>query len=317
MMRSGLTQASLRDAFVTDLSAVWKWFGETNTEHTPYAFALYGMESAQQLIPQVLTEQALTSVAQDYVERGLYDEVTAARRALRYSVADSPLFKSFLGKLPTVDRLLTAHDTTLGTVNRSMVLVKAAVAALKKMDEMDVFGSEKKREGILLMIALDGVDEDWIDTRVKLLNPKKAYSRYVEATAPGGPFASCDVLAVSPDGRSIYAAGSGENSRAKAGSSDEFVSQITAFENDGRLTSRRWIYEFPGTGDSVRVMRCDHSDQTLIVLRAKYQKYRRTAVVMRFAPNSKRPLARNAIGCNSHSSRGSRWIHKELRQVLA
>ncbi len=22
-------------------------------------------------------------------------------------------------------------------------------------------------------------------------------------------------------------------------------------------------------------------------------------------------------GCNSHSSRGSRWIHKELRQVLA
>src|ERR1035437_7773190 len=139
--RSTLSPAKLRDAFVTDLAAAWAHFTKKHPNHTPYACVLYGTEGGcPSLVPQVLTEEGLTQVAQRYVDMGHHDTIEEARASLRYSVADSPFFSDLLDDLPTVNALFGPHAEALGDDDGYKVLAKTGMDALAKLDGNKLFG---------------------------------------------------------------------------------------------------------------------------------------------------------------------------------
>jgi hypothetical protein len=82
--------AELREAFKVDLANCWRHFQSLHPKETPYAYVLFGLEGTPHLYPHVLTEEGLEKAAKRYIENGHYEEISEARKALRYSIEDSP-----------------------------------------------------------------------------------------------------------------------------------------------------------------------------------------------------------------------------------
>jgi hypothetical protein len=94
MPPAGLTSAELRAAFVADISRVWQVVHEQRPNHVPYALIIDGRDGEGiYLVPHVLTAEGLAQVARRYVDTGHHDEFAEAADALRYSIADSPLWE--------------------------------------------------------------------------------------------------------------------------------------------------------------------------------------------------------------------------------
>jgi hypothetical protein len=235
--------AALRDAFINDLSAVWEYAQTTHGKDQPYALALYGVEGQPELFPQVLTEGGLSAVAAKYVERQMYETLDEARKALRFSVADSPLFREFAERLPTVRALWEPVAYTIDEIKGYDILAKAAIAAFKKLDEAGTFGKGEEREKVLLIVITEDTDVEWAEKSAKQSNPAGVFKKYQEATAVDGPYASTDAMVVAADGKSIYALKARENPKSKPGRDDEFINEIVGYDVQGFRVRLRWAYD--------------------------------------------------------------------------
>ena len=289
---SKLTPAKLRVAFKEDLAAAWTYFCAKHPDYTPYAFVLYGVEGRPRLSPHVLAEQSLTTVAQKYLEKGHHDTLDEARSALRYSVPDSPLFSELENQLSTVDAMVEPHATTLDETSGYALLARAAMAALKELDAEGLFGTGPDRERLLVMIVTEDTEKNWSMDSARRLNPKSVFQRFEAATKIEGTFIACNALAVSPDGRTLYAFGS----RAKEGEirhpDRQFDSEIYALNLQGQQLLRRWTF-LPGDSGSQRGFAPD--GQSVIVLRENYAKRTRQAILMRFAPDIREPIQQGTL----------------------
>jgi hypothetical protein len=298
--KSPIKVATLRDAFIQDLGEAWTYARAKHPGHTPYAFALYGVEGTPRLTPNVLTEQSLTQVAERYVAEGYQESLDEARAALRYSVPDSPLRDELNDRIPNVDAIVGPHEATLGETAGYDLLAKAAIEALKKLDAQGMFGKGRERERLLLIVVTEDTEVDWTTRSVRLLNPPGVVKRFAKETAVEGVFASCDSIAVALDGQSLYAAGSRANPTAKAGARNEFISELVSHDlvrgggGGGRL-ARRWVFTLPNAGDSVRRVACTPDGRSLFALRTRYDKARCDTLVLRFSPDSDVPLAQLQI----------------------
>lgn len=279
-----LSPTRLRKAFEADLAAAWTRFCAGHAKETPYAFALYGVEGGwPHLTPVVMTEESLTRVAGKYVEKGHYDTLEEARKALRYSTADSPHVRDLERSTPNVDKEFEPHAERLGDDEGYEALATAAMKALANLDAQGLFGTGTVRDQLLLIIITEDIDKDWSTPSAKKLNPKIVYDQFEQATAIEGEYASCSSLALSPDAKSLYCTGGRRYRPAKPGGKEEDVSEIIAFALDGFRLTRRWTFQFPTFGDSGRKVALSSDGRSLFVLRAQYQDKACHSLLLRFA----------------------------------
>ncbi len=297
--------AQLRDAFKIDLTACWRHALALHPDHTPYAFVLNGVEDTPHLYPHVLTEESLTQVARRYLGNGFYETLEEARKGLRYSVADSPHVAELEAKLTTVDGLVEPHEHLFDETTGYALLAKTAMDAFEQLDKEGIFGKGKQREQLLLMIITDECEKNWTVPSVKRLNSSTAFRRYEAETKIEGIYASCDTLAVLPDGRSLYFAGSREINPKSETSISEFV----ACDVVGSRLKRRWSFSLPHFGNSWRGVAFTH-DGTILTLRGKYSTDKCEAIIARFGPDSKTVLQEARVqgepACFGLSHDGSR-----------
>lgn len=288
---SNLKPAKIRDAFKQDLSAAWAYSRKQHPDHTPYAFVLYGVEGGPipLLGPHVLTEESLTQSAKRYVEQGHHESLDDARKALRYSVADSPHFADLQDHVPTVDALMEAKAESLDEDAGFLLLVKAGVQALSDLDAQGLFGTGTDRERLLLTVIFADSEKDWTTPAAKRLNPKVTFKRFQKETKIEGRFASCDSVTVSPDGNCLYSSGSRQNPEGKPGK-NEFISEVVAYDLRFDRLVRRWTFDMPAYGDSARALACAFKDDSLLVLRSKYSSTECQTLLMRFGPDKNEPL---------------------------
>jgi hypothetical protein len=273
--------AALRDAFHHDLAAAWQHARTLHPDHTPYAFVLWGIEGTPRLTPHVLTEESLTQGARSYVEDGSYDTLEEARKGTRYSVPDSPLVAELDEMLPSVNALMAPFEDSLNETEGYELLARAAIHAFKALDEEKLFGSGEQREQLLLLVITEGTETDWLTPSARKLNSPAAFKRFDEETRVTGPFVCSDAIAVSPDGRSLYSAGSREtNPKTRAS-----VSEIVAYDIAGLQLKRRWNFPCPSFGDAGRAI-CCAPDGTIVVLRVRYSSTIGDGTLMRFRPDS-------------------------------
>jgi sugar lactone lactonase YvrE len=310
--------AALRDAFRQDLAAAWNHARALHPDHTPYAFVLYGVEGGPRLTPHVLTEESLTQGAGRYVDDGSYDTLEEARKGIRYSVPDSPFVSELDEMLPSVKALMAPFEDSLDETEGYELLAGAAMDALKALDKEKLFGSGKQREKLLLLIITEDTEKEWATSSARKLNSAAAFKRFDKETRVSGPFVCSDAIAVSPDGRSLYSAGSRETD-AETEDSD---SEIVAYNINGLRLKRRWTFSFPSFGDSGKDLGCA-PDGTMVVLRARFSGEFPRAMLMRFGPDSKRVLQETELKGEAASlalaADGSRMavvLHNETVHVL-
>ncbi len=272
--------ALLRAAFKTDLAACWQHARSLHPDHQAYAFVLYGLEGGAYLTPHVLTEESLTEVATRYLKEGYHDTLDESRKALRYSVADSPLFAELEDMLPSVEALLKPHEQFLTDEETAAykLLAKAAMEALKALDAEVFFGKGKQRERLLLVILTEDTEEDWTKRSARQLNPPAVFRRYEADTKIEGNYACSEAIAIAPDGRSLYSTGSRQINPKK----ELDTSEVVAYEIAGPKLKRRWELLFSMFGDSGRAISCSRDGKTIVVMRAKYADQTGLAWLMRF-----------------------------------
>lgn len=283
---SKLKPAQLRQAFKQDLSAAWTYSRTKHPDQTPYAFILYGVEGGPvpHLGPHVLTEESLTQVAQRYVEQGHHETLEEARKALRYSVADSPHFAELEYRVPTVDALMEPHAEALDEDAGFLLLVKAGMQALSDLDAEGLFGTGADRERLLLTVIFADSDRDWTTSSAKRLNPKATFKRFQDETKIEGRFASCDNLAVVASGDCLFAAGSRQNPDGKPGK-NEFISEIVAYDLRFERLVRRWT----ASGDYARAL-AGLSDGSALAICPTFQNGRSETSLMHFGQENPEPL---------------------------
>ena len=284
-----LKAAELKKAYVDDLAAAWAFSRSKHRGDTPYAFVLWGVEDPIRLYTVVLTEESLNRVAQRYMKEGYHETLDEARRALRWSIADSPLEQELNQKIPKVDALVSPHASVLLSGGTYVALANAAMAALKELDSQGVFGKSNERERLVLAIITGDTEEDWSLKSVRRLNSESVLKRFRDETTSrleGAP-ARCEALAVSRDGRSLYGAisRSGGFDEAEARS----VSQIVACDVSGSRLWRRWVFSFPAFQLLRGAVACAANDAFVLALGAKSSGNDDT-VLVRLPRNSNVPV---------------------------
>ncbi len=278
-----LSPAKLRKAYTVDLATAWAVARQKYPDHTPYAFVLYGVEGGEppEFYPYVLTEESLTHVAQRYLDGGYHDTLDEARASLRYSVAASPFVKDLEQYTPTVGALVAPFASELDDETGYALLAKAAMAALKKLDAEGLFGTGAERERLLLVIITEDTPKNWSKDSARRLNPLSVFERFEKQTKIEGTFKSIEKLAIAPDGRSFFAAGS---RRVEPG--DDFVGEIIAYDIYGPRPVRRWTFEHPHVLDGVLGLIPEPERRSILVLRVQNN----TTLLMRFAEDSGQPI---------------------------
>lgn len=282
-----LSPAKLRKAFHEDLAAAWNHARKRHPNDTPYAFVLWGVEGGNaQLWPNVLTEEGLTQVAERYVTEGVYDTLEESREALRYSVADSPRLEELENHLPNVDAVFGPHAGKLGETQGYAMLAKAAMEALAALDAEGLFGVGAERDRIVLVILTEDTEKDWTEKSAKRLNPPNTFACFNSHNKTDGLSIASDLLATSPDGRSVYSAGN----RQVSDKSDRTVSEVVAYDlRDSRL-SRRWAFTFPSFGDSIDTLACMPDGRTVLAGRCTYINHKPVSRFLRFDADSNEPV---------------------------
>ena len=283
---SKLSPARLRDAFKKDISGAWEYFRRKHSNEQPYAVVLYGTEDSVLLYPQILTEESLKTVAQRYVREAYYETLDEARKALRYSVADSPLFAEFLPFSKHMEALVGCTTEELLDMGYAP-FVKAACDVLKELDQQGVFGAGPARRKLLLVIITEDTEGDWADNSARRLNPPQVYQRFSNETKIEGVFKGCDALAISPDGRSIYMGGSRPVIKPKKQLKEDLY-ELVAFDVRGPRLSRRWTFDL---NNPVSDVVCDPDGKSIVVARWVVPE----TILMRFASEHNRPLAEHKV----------------------
>jgi hypothetical protein len=283
---------ALRDAFIGDLAAAWAYARHVHAKETPYAFVLYGQESPTQLRAHVLTEEGLTQSAQEYLKKGWANKpLEEVRHDLRWSVADAPASKSeaeFF--LPTVEQLFAPHAEELGEIHGYRLLAAAATEALQTLDHQGLFGSGAARENLLLQILVEGTDVDFSGC-VNVLNSPAACERFNAHWKVAGELATCDAIAVSRSGGSIYLAG-----RRIDPSTNDGRREIVAFAvRPGGQLSRRWGHTYRAESETVRDIAITPDGAWVYVLRHQMRKGKDRSTVLRFGRSSSDPVAEQDI----------------------
>ena len=295
--------ADLTRAFAADLPAAWRRARDRHPGQTPYAFVLHGSEGGERphVWPVVLTEEALTRVAQDYLDKGYHDTLDEARDALRWAVPDAPdCYEWADGGLPTVDAAVEQHiGTDIGDGVGYRWLADAAVPAWRKLDAAGVFGTGRDRGRLLLGFMLFDVAEDDTLGTIPLLNPPAVVKRFRRATEPTGYFQSVGDLTVSADGRWIYTVGTTKDMAAPADDDDDddddqnvAIYEVVAYAAGAdRAPMRRWWHRVrAGLGDALLSVAIDPSDGSLVVLRQRRDKGMNRATLTRFAADAPDPV---------------------------
>ena len=288
-----LSPAKLKEAFVTDLVAAWEAERAARGKETPYAFVLYGVEGGNAwLWPYVLTDEGLNQVAMRYLKEGYHETIEEARDALRWSVADAPgVQRGPEAELPNVEAVFAPHAEALGETERYRVLAKSATEALKALDRRGTFGKGAARAKITLVIVTEDTADDSAKPSAKALNPPAVFKRFERQTRIEGTFKSNDAIAIAPDGRRLYAAGS----RNLSEDEDDDVNEIVAMDLRGRRLERRWAFSFPTFGDSVNEMAVTGDGRSLFVVRGRIEGDDDDALVMRFGRDRNKPLAEYSV----------------------
>lgn len=282
----------LQEAFHKDLADAWRRQRERAPDDTPYAFVLYGVEDTPEFTAHVLTEEGLTRVAERYVDEGMHETLEEAREDLRYSVPDSPMFAKSLETLPSVATLFQPVASRLGETAGYKLLAEAAIEALKDLDKEGVFGAKRQRERLLLACITEDTDVDWTDKSAKALNSSAAYKRFQKHYQVAGPFASCQSIAFSTDGTSVYFCGS---RGSKESNDDKSDAQLVACELRGLQAKRKWDYRFLMFGDSLREATFDATSETVLLVRATYRDSHCVSTLMRFPKNRPQPIATSQV----------------------
>lgn len=260
-----LSAAKLKEAYLRDLRAAWELSRRMHADQTPYAFVLYGVEDPIRMHPVLLTEEGLDRTAAGYVKEGYHHTLDEARKALRWSIADSPYELELGGHIPTVDAMVSPYADALTRGGTYAPLVNAAIAALKDLDSQGEFGKGKERERLTLAILNFDTEEDWSAKSVNQLNPDAVVRRFRDETTletEGAP-ANCTSLRVSRDGRSLYAAiWRDDSARTRR-------SQIVVYDLSGTHIAPRWAYTFPAHRPFPGPVACAPDDSFVLGLGAK------------------------------------------------
>ncbi|HZN64047.1 MAG TPA: DUF4303 domain-containing protein [Tepidisphaeraceae bacterium] len=288
----------LRHAFVADLAASWVYHRHLRADHTPYAFALYGVESPTMFTAHVLTEEGLTGAARAYLnkEHWHYGTVDEAREALRWSVADAPPASRSRAEqdLPTVRALFQPHEETLGEIEGYKVLAEAAIDAFRQLDAEGFFGAGTDRQRLTLVIITEGTDADWTIPSVRVLNPPAVVERFEAAFKVEGVYARCHALAVSPGGGSLYAGTQREEPAREGGGEAELVAHVVACDLRGGRLSRRWDHPL-GPRVTVNAIACSPDGRSVYAAWTYSRKGKSRGGVTRFARGGGPPIAQQDV----------------------
>jgi sugar lactone lactonase YvrE len=163
---------------------------------------------------------------------------------------------------------------------------------LKALDRRGTFGKGAARAKVTLVIVTEDTEDDFSRPSAKALNPPAVFKRFERQTRVEGTFKSNDAIAVSPDGKRLYAAGS----RDLSDEEDDDVNEIVALDLRGRRLERRWVFSFPTFGDSVNEMAVTGDGRSLFVLRGRMKDGDDDdALVMRFGRDRNKRLAEYSV----------------------
>jgi hypothetical protein len=177
-------EMQLTEAIKADLRDAWAWIKETRPEERVYAFGMYTpTETAFSFEPFACGVEGLRQVAEVYVSKKIYPNLSESMQALKWSVADSP----YQGKLPasrTSERLKNRLDPTEAKISdatsaqETRARLNAAIDAIKALDDEGLFGIDHERDGIILLIAAGDCSDDFELKPAKKLNPPRVFKAY-------------------------------------------------------------------------------------------------------------------------------------------
>jgi hypothetical protein len=176
-----------------------------------------------------------------------------------------------------MEALLEPIEHTLDETKGYELLAKAALEAFAALDKQGTFGTGKQRERLLLIIDTSFAEKDWTLPSIKRLNPSAGLKRYEEQTRIEGVYASCDTLAFSPDGRTLFFAGHRETDPVKEKRVDEFVGCDVV----GLRVKRRWTYPASHL-NGFRDIACDQDGTTVLAIANQSIQGKESTALMRF-----------------------------------
>ncbi|HTW94852.1 MAG TPA: DUF4303 domain-containing protein [Tepidisphaeraceae bacterium] len=274
--------SKLRDAFVADLTSVWAYAKHRFSGDQPYALILYGTEGGTaELHPQVLTEAGLAKVAQRYVDKKIYETVDEGIKALRYSTTDSPWFRDFVDRLPTVKGLCAPFSEQMYEDEGYKLLAKGAVEAFRVLDDQGMFGRDAEREKMLLAVVIEDIGVDYSLKTAKAANPPSVFERYKKHNQPESPYESVGSMSIAPDGKTLFAERSRANPKGKPGGPNEFIQEFVAYTVNGSILKQRWVFDLTPYKASGRVVRCSPDGSCVVGLASRYDQDARRHLLLR------------------------------------
>ena len=171
-----------------ELREAWRFLQAAHTGARFYSFGFYTAALAEYLMVTASTEEGLSQVTAEYVQRGGGDP--ALRRAsLRWSPCDSPLHLEGEGLLPRSTLLREAgpdpyEDSPEADETVSLVY-EAAVEGLAALDREGEFGSGEARAQIVVGIWCgDQSNEERVEF-ARTLNPPAVVDRFARVLEEG------------------------------------------------------------------------------------------------------------------------------------
>jgi hypothetical protein len=183
-----LDRLGLTATLTEELREAWRSLRESHPGERFYSFGFYTTALAEYLMVTASTEEGLSRVTAEYVQKDGGDPVLR-RASLRWSPCDSPLHLEGEELLPRSTLLRDAgpdpyEDSPEADETVSLVYA-AAVEALSTLDREGVFGSAETRSQMVVGIwSGDQSNEERIEF-ARALNPPAVVERFARELEEG------------------------------------------------------------------------------------------------------------------------------------
>ncbi len=171
-----------------ELCAGWRSLRSSHPGERFYSFGLYTTALAEYLMVTASTEEGLSRVTAEYVQRDGRDPVLR-RASLRWSPCDSPLHVEGEELLPRSTLLREAgpdpYEDSPEADEAVSLVYQAAVEALAALDRESVFGSGEARSQLVVGIWCGDQSNEERVAFARALNPRPVVDRFARELAEG------------------------------------------------------------------------------------------------------------------------------------